>query len=219
MRLLRTFAVIAGLALATPLAAQAPSSDPSDMVRGNPKAPVTIIEYASVGCSHCARLHNEVFPAFKKKYIDTGKVRWVAREMITGDPRVAQGGFMLARCAPAGRYFDVTDAIYHDQDKLFANPWPGLVAIAKSVGVTEAQFEACLNDQKVADAMGDRMELAAKDGVNSTPTLMIGGKVVAGGEATLAELDKVVADAMKPAKSASKTPAKKGAAPKAPAKK
>jgi protein-disulfide isomerase len=207
MRLLSTFAIAAGLLLAAPALAQAPVSDPSDMVRGSAKAPITIVEYASVGCPHCAKLHNEVFPAFKKKYIDTGKVRWVAREVITGDPRVASGGFVLARCVPKEKYFDVTDAIYRDQEKVFADPRTALTAIAKSVGMTDEQFNTCVTEQKNYDALDARTTLAEKDNVHSTPTLMIKGKVVSGGEMTLDDLDKVIATA------SGKAPAKPGAKP------
>jgi protein-disulfide isomerase len=185
----------AGLAMATAAHAAAPAADPSDMVRGKPTAPVTIIEYASVGCPHCAALHQEVFPAFKAKYIDTGKVRWVAREVLTGDPYLASGGFLLARCAGKDHYFDVTDAIYKDQGKISADLHNSLLAIAKSVGLTEDQFNTCLTDKQNLDAFDKRLNLADADGVRSTPTLMINGKVVAGGEVTLADLDKIVAAA------------------------
>lgn len=200
----------AGLAIATAVSAAAPASDPSDMVRGSASAPVTIVEYASLGCPHCAALHREVFPAFKAKYIDTGKVRWVAREVLTGDPYLASGGFLLARCAGKDHYFEVTDAIYKDQARISADLHNGLLNIAKSVGMTEEQFNSCLKDKQNLDDFQARLNLADADNVHSTPTLMIDGKVVAGGEVTLAGLDKIIAEARKakggkpPARSPSK---------------
>ena len=189
----------ASLAIAVATGAAAPANDPSDMVRGSPTAPVTIVEYASVGCPHCAALHRDVFPAFKAKYIDTGQVRWVAREVLTGDPYIASGGFLLARCAGKEHYFDVTDAIYKNQARISEELHDGLLSIAKSVGMTEDQFNSCLKDKQNLDAFDARLALADADNVHSTPTLMVNGKVVADGEITLAGLDKIVADARKAA--------------------
>ena len=82
-----------------------------DRALGSADAQVTVIEYASTSCPHCAEYHAEVFPAIEARYIDTGQVRYVFREMLTGEPRLAQAGFMLARCAPEDRYFDVIDLL------------------------------------------------------------------------------------------------------------
>src|SRR5439155_2600770 len=99
-------------------AGEAASAD--DMTMGSPNAKVTMIEYASVSCPHCARFATEVFPAFKAKYIDTGQVRYVAREALTGDPAIAAAGFLTARCAGKDKYFQVVDAIYRAQPEIFA---------------------------------------------------------------------------------------------------
>ena len=188
---------ITGMALATAVRAAAPALDPSDMVRGSPTAPITIVEYASVGCPHCGALHRDIFPAFKAKYIDTGQVRWVSRELLTGDQSLAAGGFLLARCAGKDHYFDVTDAIYRDQAKIEDDLHDGLLAVAKSVGMTEDQFTACLRDKANLDALDARTELGQADHIRATPTLLINGKQVADGEVTLADLDKIVAAARK----------------------
>ena len=90
-----------------------------DMSLGNANAPVTVIEYASVSCTHCAAWNKEVFPAFKAKYIDTGKVNYVSREALTGEPRLANAGAMLARCAGKDKYFQVTEALYNAQTTIF----------------------------------------------------------------------------------------------------
>jgi protein-disulfide isomerase len=198
MRILRGLMLaMTGVALATTVRAAAPALDPSDMVRGNPKAPVTIVEYASVGCPHCGALHRDIFPAFKAKYIDTGQVRWVSREALTGDQSLAAGGFLLARCAGKDHYFDVIDAIYRDQEKIEDDLHGSLLAIAKSVGMSEDQFTACLRDKANLDALDARTALGQADGIRATPTLVVNGKHVADGEVTMADLDKIVADARK----------------------
>src|SRR5665213_2186956 len=83
---------------------------------GDPRAKVTVVEYASASCPHCARFNNDVFPAFKAKYIDTGKVRYVLREFLTEPVQVAAAGFLLARCAGKGKYFGALDDFFHGQE-------------------------------------------------------------------------------------------------------
>ncbi|MEO9211849.1 MAG: DsbA family protein, partial [Caulobacteraceae bacterium] len=170
-----------------------------DMSLGNPKAPVTVIEYASVSCPHCARFNNEVFPAFKAKYIDTGKVRWVAREALTGDPAIAAAGFLTARCAGPAKYFQVVDAIYHAQDSILApggQPHAVLQNIARSAGLTDAQFDACIKDEAALSALDHRWETYVKeDGINGTPTFVINGKVYDKGEMSMPDLDAAVSQA------------------------
>src|SRR5688572_8278560 len=82
-----------------------------DMVMGKADAPVTVIEYASVTCSHCANFNATVFPAFKAKYVDTGQVKYVLREFLTPPVPIAAAGFLIARCAGPDKYFGVVDAI------------------------------------------------------------------------------------------------------------
>lgn len=212
------WAALAGLAacaLATAALAAWRVPDPRDMIRGNPKAPVTIVEYASLGCPHCAHLHNDVFPAFKAKYIDTGQVRWISREALAGDQALATGGALLARCAGKDHYFDVVDAIYKDQEKIYNDLHNGLMAVAKSVGISEDQFTNCLKDPAGLTALDDRLKMDEADKIDSTPTLMVNGKKVGDGGTTLADLDRIVATAKKtakPAAPAAKTPAKPPAA-------
>src|SRR5665213_1004091 len=108
--------LLASALIASGARAASRGTDP-DMALGSLRAPVTVIEYASVGCPHCAVWARTVFPAFKKKYINTGKVRFVFREMLTGDPALAAAGFLVARCAAPAKYFQVVDAIFADQDQ------------------------------------------------------------------------------------------------------
>ncbi len=174
---------------------------PEDMVMGDPKAPITITEYASVACPHCAKFNNDVFPAFKKKYIDTGKVFYVTREMLTGEPSVAAAGFLVARCAGKDKYFTVTDAVYHSQQEMFAdgttrNVRPVLLRIAKSAGLSETQFDKCVSDEGALNAIRARSDkYGDRDHIEGTPSFVVKGKVVAASEVTLADMDKIVADA------------------------
>lgn len=190
-------ALAAAHALAdTPFAVTAPQ--PDDMALGSPKARVTVIEYASAGCPHCAQWANEVFPAFKARFIDTGRVRFVLREVITGQPMIATAGFMLARCAPPARYFDVVDGVFARQAAIFDNkvaPGVALEEVAKSVGMSDEAFHACLGNQANLDAVNARSDRhATRDGVSSTPTFFVDGKRL-DGEQTLDQLAAAIAAA------------------------
>ncbi len=177
-----------------------------DMTMGSPDAKVTMIEYASVSCPHCARFDMEVFPAFKAKYIDTGQVRYIAREALTGDPAIAAAGFLTARCAGKDKYFQVVDAIYHAQQEMFTGgePHAVLLNIARSAGMTDSQFESCIKDETALSALNSRWERYVKDDkINGTPTFIINGKVYDKGEMSLPELDAAVAEAKASGKTAS----------------
>jgi protein-disulfide isomerase len=180
-------------------AAPPAASGAEDMSLGNPNAKVTVIEYASVACPVCGHWYREVFPAFKAKYIDTGKVRFVTREMLVGDDTevaIASTGFLMARCAGRDKYFKVTDAIYTQQAQVYQQPRQTLLGIAKSVGLSEAQFNACVSDQTALAALNARVETYATHYfIQSTPTFVINGKVMEAGYHTLPELDAVIAAA------------------------
>ncbi|MBB3773184.1 protein-disulfide isomerase [Angulomicrobium tetraedrale] len=164
-----------------------------DQVLGKADAPVTIIEYASMTCGHCAHFHATTFPVLKEKYIDTGKVRFILREFPLDI--VAKAAFMLARCAGEGKYYPLTDTLF-DNQKAWAfnnNPAQALLAIAKQSGMTEQQFNTCLNDAKLAGQIDEVAQRGAKDfGIDSTPTFFINGKKVSGAMST-EELDKELA--------------------------
>jgi protein-disulfide isomerase len=208
---MRKFAVaLVGLAMTLTLAAcqktTAGGASADDMAMGSPSAKVTMIEYASVSCPHCARFATEVFPAFKAKYIDTGQVRYVAREALTGDPAIAAAGFLTARCAGKDKYFQVVDAIYHAQPEIFSGgePHAVLLNIARSAGMTDSQFESCIKDEAALNALNSRWEKYVKDDkINGTPTFVINGKVYDKGEMSLAELDAAVAEAKAAGKASS----------------
>ncbi|MBS0360048.1 MAG: DsbA family protein [Proteobacteria bacterium] len=167
-----------------------------DMDLGNPNAKVTVVEYASVGCPICAKWQKEVFPAFKTKYIDSNQVHYVFREMLVGggaEVQVAASGFLLARCAGKDKYFNVTDAIFNDQQQAFEAPRDTLLDVAKSVGMTEDQFNKCITDEKAIQALNDRVDHHNKDDkVNSTPTFVINGKQMEPGYHSLDEIDAAI---------------------------
>jgi protein-disulfide isomerase len=151
-----------------------------DQVLGVAEAPVTIIEYASMTCPHCANFHETTYPELKKRYIDTGKVRFIFREFPL-DP-LAAAGSMLARCAGEGKYFPMIETLFHQQ-KTWAvqKPLPPLQAIAKQAGFTQQSFEQCLDNRKLLEDIEKVRERAAtKFGVNSTPTLFVNGERVTG---------------------------------------
>ena len=193
-------AALAALALAAGPAAGAPLV--GDMSLGDPKAPVKMVEYASLSCVHCAAFNNEVFPHFKRKYIDTGKVHYTLREVLTEPANVAAAGFMTARCAGAENYFKVVDAAFRCFPEMLRtqDARANLVAAAKAGGLTEAQFVACVGDQAGLEAMQTRAsENAEKGAIRSTPTFYFNGKKVAEAAMSLPELDAAVASAAKQA--------------------
>jgi len=162
-----------------------------DQVLGSPDAPVTIVEYASMTCGHCAAFHEKTYPELKKRYIDTGKVRFVFREFPL-DP-IAAAGFMLARCAGDEKYFPMVETLFHQQREwAVQKPLPPLMAIAKQAGFTQKSFEVCLaNQQLLGDIEKVRERAAAKFGVNSTPTFFINGKRQSGA-VSIEELEKLI---------------------------
>ncbi len=164
-----------------------------DLWLGNDKAPVTIIEYASMTCPHCAHFTDNTFPELKKKYIDTGKARYVLREFPLDS--VAAAAFMLARCASdmsgngtgpgpkdAGKYYALVESLFRRQGEwAVEKPIPPLQTIAKQAGFTDASFNACLTNQKLLDDIEKvRQRALDKFKVHSTPTFFINGTVYEG---------------------------------------
>ncbi|HEY8616728.1 DsbA family protein [Phenylobacterium sp.] len=199
-RLLLAAAAVAGLALAGCNKGGASGPAEGDMTMGDANAPVKFVEYASMSCSHCATFNNEVFPAFKAKYIDTGKVHYTLKEFLTPPEQVATAGFLVARCAGKDKYFSVVDAIFHNQAEMFqtGDVRGVLLRIAQSAGLTEEQFNACLQDEAAIKALNARVERAVRDDrITGTPTFVINGKQIASGEVTLGQLDAAIAEASK----------------------
>lgn len=174
------------------------SAAEGDMTLGNPNAPVKVVEYASASCSHCATFNNQVFPAFKKKYIDTGRVHYTLKEFLTPPNEVAAASFLLARCAGEDKYFSVLDAVFHSQQEMFqTGDFRGvLLRIAQSAGLTEEEFNRCVSDEEALQALEQRVNRAIQeDQVTATPTFFVNGEKVAEGAVSLEQLDQAIAEA------------------------
>ena len=149
----------------------------TDMILGRADAPVTIVEYASLTCSHCARFHDQVLPKVKETYIETGKARLVYRDFPLD--RLALAGSMLARCAGPERYFGFIDILFREQSNWSQSrqPMRALGRLARLGGMSQAGFDACLRDESVQRLVLDqRLAGARAYKIDSTPTLIIGGR-------------------------------------------
>ncbi|WP_428528020.1 thioredoxin domain-containing protein [Roseibium sp.] len=188
-----------GLASVAPAWAQSVDEDEllkpgplGDKILGDENAPVTIVEYASMTCGHCANFHKRTWPDLKKDYIETGKVRFIMREFPL-DP-VASAAFMLARCAPQEKYFDIVDIMFEEQ-RAWAftdNPYQSLLDFSKQIGFTQESFEECLTNQGLLDAVNAVRERGANEfGVNSTPTFFINGEKHSGA-LSIEEMGKII---------------------------
>ncbi len=190
-------AALAGTDALTPAqiaALDAPQALP-DIVEGKADAPVTIVEYASMTCSHCAAFHKEVWPALKAKYVDSGKAKFVLREFPLD--RLGFAAFMLARCAGPGKRDAVVDRLFdHQADWAFVDdPLPKLRAELGALGMSAADFDACLRNQALLDSVKAERETAStKLGVDSTPTFFLAGKRLSG-EHSLDKFDEILAPA------------------------
>ena len=205
MRFLTVLAILVSFALPAPLHARSAEANPPKIVMprvsppvtifspremkgdhgiGNPDASVTVIQYGSVACPICARVNEKFLPAFKAKYVDTGKVRYIFRPMLTGNIPVAAAGHRLAECAGKDKYFEVIDAIMRRQKEMdqggpveqYVNARPVLLDIARSVGLSEDQFHACIQDKEGSEALEDANDHALQAGINATPTFFINGE-------------------------------------------
>jgi protein-disulfide isomerase len=153
-----------------------------DLVLGKEQAPITVVEYASMTCGHCAHFHTTVFPTLKEKYIDTGKVRLIMREFPLDN--LAAAASMLARCAGEGKTFPLISVLFAKQDDwafVKGDPRPELLKFAKQAGFTQESFEKCLKDQKLLDDISAVRSRASETfGVSATPTFFVNGKKLNG---------------------------------------
>ena len=169
-----------------------------DMALGAPEgAKVTVVEYASVTCGHCAAWHENTWPAFKSAYVDTDKVRFVFRELPTPPNNVAVAGFMIARCAGPDKYFDVVHGIMSSQREwqMGVNPRDTLFRVGNGAGLSNQQIETCIKDPEGLKASEERAQAALKAGVTGTPTFFVNGVqvVTPGGEgASMADLSRAI---------------------------
>ena len=170
-----------------------------DMALGPANAPVTITEYASMTCPHCAAFNTEVFPKIKSEYIDPGKIRYVFREFPL-DIKAAAGS-MLSRCIAkddAGKYFAVTDLLFKQQaDWVMKNTTETLTRIGKQAGLSQQAVEDCLKDQALLDKIAADQKYASEVlKVDSTPTFFINGEKIKG-ETSFEEFDKKIKSLLK----------------------
>jgi protein-disulfide isomerase len=141
-------------------------------------AKVTIVEYASATCPHCAAFHKDVWPKLKTDYIDTGKIRFIFREFPLNDPALA--AFMIARAAPKESYFPLIGVFFDTLETWAKDPANGLLNIAKQAGFTQEKFDATLKDEKLAKGIMEIRDAGAKFGVQGTPTFFLNGKPMRG---------------------------------------
>jgi len=161
-----------------------------EMALGPDHAKVTVVEYASASCPHCANFYKTTFQELKKQYIDTGKIRFVFREFPHNDAALA--AFMVARCAPKERYFPLIDTFFRTQDSWLQNPAEGLFKIAQLAGFTKASFDACLKNEEVAKGILAVRDKAESDfGVQGIPTFFVNGQEL-DGEASLKDFKKII---------------------------
>ena len=149
-----------------------------DMALGDPNAKVTLVEYASASCPHCAKFAIDVFPTLKKEYIDTNKIHFIFREFPLNDPALAAS--MIIRSLPKENYFPVTEIVFKTQEKWVPNPLEGLKNIAVQAGLTEDQFNKILKDNDLAKKIIAVRSQGEKLGVNGTPTFFLNGEVLDG---------------------------------------
>jgi len=178
-------AALAGLAVAPALAEEAAKpvdlaellKPPAlgDMALGADEgaSKVTIVEYASATCPHCAAFHKDVWPKLKADYIDSKKIRFIFREFPLNDPALA--AFMIARAAPKDSYFPLIDVFFDTLQTWAQDPANGLLNIAKQAGFTQEKFDATLRDEKLAKGIMEIRDGGAKFGVKGTPTFFING--------------------------------------------
>jgi len=167
-----------------------------EKIIGDPNAKVTVIEYASLGCPHCANFHFDVFPKIKKEYVDTGKVKFIFRDFPLGTPSVAAA--MIARCAGSKRYFPMIDIFFKAQHQWShaPNPLEALKKTARFGGMSSADVDACIANQTLLNSIQERAQAAQLDHeINSTPSFVVEGRKIAGG-LPYADFKKVLDEAL-----------------------
>ena len=177
------YGVLAVLAWVGPVAAEIASLADAlaERAMGRADAPVTIVEYSSLGCPHCASFHKDTLPRIKTEYLDTGKARLVFSDFPLGGPALAAS--MVARCAPKDSFFGLIELIFREQERWSRarDPVKELERIARFGGLSEKDVQACLEFQPLLLGLRERAETASRQqGVNSTPTFLIEGTVVSG---------------------------------------
>ena len=158
---------------------------------GSPDAPVTVIEYFSLTCPHCASFHNDVYGDLKEKYVDTGKVRFVYKEFPRDGVDLRAG--MMARCADPRRYAGLIQVLFKNQPNWTrsSDPVGELAKIGRLAGIDEATFESCLASDELANGLLAERQNASAQGVRSTPTFEIDGQLYPGSR-SLEEFSEII---------------------------
>lgn len=156
------------------------AAEPQDRALGDPDAPVTIIEYSSLTCPHCAQFHAEVLPELRERYIETGKVRLVYRDFPLDQRSLAAAA--LGQCVAPGNYFGFLDVMFETQENWArAESLEPLMRLGRLAGMSEEQMNACLQDEELIDGiLQKRLEGQQEYDISSTPTFIIGGESYAG---------------------------------------
>jgi len=173
-----TAAALAAMATLAGCSPKGASVAEGDMAKGAPEgAKVTVVEYASVTCGHCAVWNAQVWPEFKTKYVDNNKVRFVFREFPTPPQDIAAAGFLIARCAGPDKYFDVVHDIMAAQSEWAAGVQPrvSLYRIGQAAGLSTEQIDACVRDKDAIAAMEKRIQAGIAAGVSGTPSFFVNG--------------------------------------------
>lgn len=187
MKRLSRFLLTVVVAIAAPAMAMAQTVEPvrpGDRTMGAADAPVTLTVYLSTTCGHCADWHTRDFPAFKARWVDTGKVRIAYRDLPTQPREVALAGALMARCAPEDRYDSALDGLFRGQSRLRAQPGPParqtvidwLSGGGAAAGLTSEQMNACFSSEASFREIEARAEQAFDDGVDSTPSFFVNGQ-------------------------------------------
>ncbi len=200
----RHFALIAALAALAATAAVQAEPLPTDQaleerIMGNPEAPVTIIEYASLTCPHCADFHADTLPQIKKEWIDTGRAKLVYRDFPTSPVALAVYAAMVARCAPEDSYFKFLDVFYKQQRSWTgsSDPMKALAQLARLGGMSQADFNACTENEALFTGIRERaLDGQMEFGIESTPSFVVNGRVIKGGM-SYADFKSVLEDAAK----------------------
>ncbi|TVR10920.1 MAG: DsbA family protein [Salinarimonadaceae bacterium] len=186
---------LAAFTLGLPASAQqAPAGETApltEMAIGDPDAPIEIIEYASLTCSHCGTFHNTTYPLLKERYVETGKVRFIIREFPL-DP-LALGAFMLARCEE-DKYWPIIDMLFEKQREwaYVDRPLDALAQMMRQAGFSQEKFKGCLRDEAVHDGIIAVRAEGERRGVNSTPTFFIDGERYTGAM-SIEEFERILA--------------------------
>jgi protein-disulfide isomerase len=165
---------------------------PNDRILGNPDAPITIIEYASLSCPHCAHFSDTELPQLQKQWIDTGKAKLILRDFPLD--AAAMRAALIARCAPPDRFYAFAETFFAAQEQwVLANDQKAALSrLAKLGGMTQQQVDACLTDKALENQIAESRLVAEKDlGVDATPTFFVNGTKMTG-EASIAEFDKAL---------------------------